>query len=71
MISVSDIRPSGKNTFQLVIDYKTDRMFQKLELRSDRPSISAIRDKLLYHRVQLQSDSTSIRNSQRRKSVFF
>ena len=46
MISVSPVTPSKGDTFSVVIDYKTERNFLKLQIRTDQTSATAIKGML-------------------------
>jgi len=72
MISVSPVTQSKGDTFSVVIDYKTERNFLKLQIRTDQTSAIAIKDILAYHRVPLSTqEQFALRNASRRRSVFF
>ena len=67
MISVTEPFQSKNTSHCLIIDYKTERTFQKLQLKTDLKGCEQIRDILISHRVAIQSEQSQ-RNQRRRQS---
>lgn len=67
MISVTEPFQSKNTSHCLIIDYKTERTFQKLQLKTDLKGCQQIRDILISHRVAIQSEQSQ-RNQRRRQS---
>ena len=71
MISVTDPFPSKNTSHCLIIDYKTERTFQKLQLKTDVKACEHIRDILVSHRVPIQSEQRQRSQRRRQSNILF